>query len=347
MSDKKLLKLFSFILILTSALCVFAQEQDEQRVRGAFLTTRINATTTAGATNAASTTAGSARKPRHRPAPKKPNTSVSTASNKPPASNSNANGKPASSSNGRPTNASVQTQSSTGQGNANAASGSNPNANASANASATLAPIGLGYTLYMRDEQNRAVRVDPAREFHAGDRIRLSLETNTDGFLYVFHTENDGAPRMIYPDARLDDGGNYVTAHVPYEIPDSVDKDERLHWFVFDAQPATERLYIVVTREPLAGVPVEDELVSYCQANKGQCPWQPQTEAWARIVANAAAKVEVVKSKSYGQAQTPREHDATTRGIGLDKTAPEPSIIRLSATASAPVLLTTVDLIHK
>lgn len=347
MSDKKNLSLFSFILILASALFAFAQEQDEQRVRGAFLTTRINATTTAGATNAASTTTGSARKPRHRPAPKKPNMSSSTAGNKPSASNANANGKPAS-SNAKSTNASAQTQNSTGHGNANTASNNNnSNANAAASNPSTLAPIGLGYTLYMRDEQNRAVRVDPAREFHAGDRIRLSLETNTDGFLYVFHTENDGAPRMIYPDARLDDGGNYVAAHVPYEIPDSVDRDERLHWFVFDAQPAIERLYIVVTREPLAGVPVEDELVNYCQANKDQCPWQPQTEMWARIVANAAAKVEVVKSKSYGQVQTSNEHEATTRGFGLDKTAPEPSIIRLSATASAPVLLTTVDLIHK
>ena len=330
MSDKKLLALISCLLILTFTLDAFAQEQDEQRVRGAFLTTRINPTTTTSATPAATT---NTRKPRHRPvAAKKTNTSAPTATgNKPQPSNptTNTNGQPAH-NNGKPTSAT--------HGN---------NTDATPAAASTLAPIGLGYTLYMRDEQNRAVRVDPAREFHAGDRIRLSLETNTDGFLYVFHTENDGAPRMIYPDARLDDGGNYIAAHVPYEIPDSIEKDERLHWFVFDAQPATERLYIVLTREPLDGVPVEDELLNYCRANKEQCPWQPQSATWARIVANTAAKVAVVKSKTYGQEQTANEHEATTRGFGLDKTAPEPSIIRMSATANAPVLLTTVDLIHR
>ena len=66
--------------------------------------------------------------------------------------------------------------------------------------------IGLGYTLFMRDSNGRSVRVEPGHEFHSGDRVRISLEPNVDGYLYVFHTEGDGQPEMIYPDARLDAG---------------------------------------------------------------------------------------------------------------------------------------------
>jgi hypothetical protein len=35
----------------------------------------------------------------------------------------------------------------------------------------------------------------PTREFHNGDRIRISLEPNIDGYLYVFHTGRRRARR--------------------------------------------------------------------------------------------------------------------------------------------------------
>ena len=98
---------------------------------------------------------------------------------------------------------------------------------------AAAQPIGLGYTIFMRDVNGRAVRVDPTREFHNGDRIRISLEPNVDGYLYVFHTEGDGPPEMIYPDARLEGGENWIEAHVPIDVPSTLETDERLRWFQF------------------------------------------------------------------------------------------------------------------
>ncbi|MEJ7709797.1 MAG: DUF4384 domain-containing protein [Pyrinomonadaceae bacterium] len=83
----------------------------------------------------------------------------------------------------------------------------------------------------MRDPAGDAVRVDPTSEFREGDRIRLVLEPNTDGFLYVFHTENDAQPQMLFPDPRLDGGTNRVRAHVPCEVPSSREANEQLRWF--------------------------------------------------------------------------------------------------------------------
>jgi hypothetical protein len=97
----------------------------------------------------------------------------------------------------------------------------------------------------MRDQTGGAVRVDPARQFRAGEQIRIALETNSDGYLYIFHTENGANPQMLYPDVRLNGGANAVRAHVPYQVPSSLND-----WFRFDANPATERLYIVVARKP-------------------------------------------------------------------------------------------------
>ena len=208
--------------------------------------------------------------------------------------------------------------------------------------------IALGYTMFMRDINGRAVRIDPAREFHNGDRIRISLEPNVDGYLYVFHTEGEGQPEMIFPDARLEGGENWVEAHVPIEVPSTVETDERLRWFQFYGNPATEHLFVVVTREPLSDVPIAETLVTLCSTNKENCPWHPSVEVWTRVQQAARADVKVVTNNSTaGQEQTEKEQVATTRGLGLDQTAPQPSVIRMSASTSAPMLVTTLDLVHK
>lgn len=207
--------------------------------------------------------------------------------------------------------------------------------------------IGLGYTIFMREPSGRAIRVEPTREFRNGDRIRIALEPNTDGYLYLFNSENGAAPRMIFPDARLDGGENWVEAHVPIEVPSSEEPEERLRWFEFYGDPGTERLFIVVTREPLSGVPTADELVAFCGLNKDKCPWQAPPDVWQQIEKATKAQVKVATTKNFGQEQTESEKVAMTRGLGLDKSMPQPSVIRISASSNEPLLVTVLDLVHK
>jgi len=207
--------------------------------------------------------------------------------------------------------------------------------------------IGLGYTLFMKDANGRGVRVEPSREFHNGDSVRLALEPNVDGYLYIFDAENESAPQMIYPDPRLDAGDNSVEAHVPIEIPSSEETDERLRWFTFYGNGGNEHLYVVVTREPLKGVPAGDDLVGLCGTQKDKCPWHPSVEVWAQVEDATKAEVKVITARTFGQPQSDKEKVATTRGLGLDQGAPLPSVIRMNASTKAPVLVTVLDLIHK
>lgn len=209
------------------------------------------------------------------------------------------------------------------------------------------APIGLGYSLYMRNAVGDAVRTDPSRTFFAGDRIRVSMEANTDGYLYVFHTENNNAPTLIFPDSRLNEGDNSIEAHVPYEVPSPFEASENLRWFVFDEKPATERLYIVITREPIPGIPVGDDLVNYCRNNQGSCPLRMSDANWAKVKQAMNARVKVSKSTTYGQTQTRGEQEATTRGLGLDQSAPEPSVVRMNVSSTEGILVTAIDLVHR
>ncbi|HEX9918991.1 MAG TPA: DUF4384 domain-containing protein [Pyrinomonadaceae bacterium] len=209
-------------------------------------------------------------------------------------------------------------------------------------------PIGLGYTFFTLGDNGLAVRTDSAREFRTGEAIRIALESNTDGYLYIFHTENDGEPAMIFPDTRLGGGVNFVRAHVPYEIPSSEGGTEETRWFVFKDPPAAERLYIVLARRPLAGVPTGEALVNYCFDAQHTCPWRPAAGVWTELKATQGREqVAVSKVKDQGRAQTTDEREAATRGLGLGAGAPTPSVIRMTASPNSKMLVTAIDLIHK
>jgi hypothetical protein len=199
--------------------------------------------------------------------------------------------------------------------------------------------IGLGYTVYQRDADGVPVRVSSSQEFHQGDAVRLIVESNIDGYLYIFHTENDGPPQMIFPDPRLNYGRNEIVAHVPYEAP-------KRGWFRFDERAATERLYVVVTKAPLHGAPIGNGLLAYCEANKNDCPWRPATADWTQLAANIVAARED-KGGAFGQTMAEVERDAVERGLGLGLDDPTPSVIRMSKSPQARQLVTMIALIHK
>ncbi|HZI88018.1 MAG TPA: DUF4384 domain-containing protein [Pyrinomonadaceae bacterium] len=207
--------------------------------------------------------------------------------------------------------------------------------------------LGLGLTLFGRDPNGLSVRVDPSRVFRSGERVRVLVETNTDGHLYIFNTTDGGKPVMIYPNAELDEGGNYIQAHVPFEIPSSTATSERLRWFAFDRNEGYERLYFVFTREPLPFIPIEDDLVNYCKQGEGRCPIKPEVQVWAKIQTEQTAPVKVAKSDKYGKTQTVIEQDATSRGIGLSTADPEPSVVMMKASTEANILVAMLELSHK
>jgi hypothetical protein len=224
---------------------------------------------------------------------------------------------------------------------------SGPSSKPSEPATPVNAPrLGIGLTLFMRDSNGMAVRVDPDRVFSKGDRVRVLLETNTDGYLYIFNSTDDGPATMIYPHADLDEAGNYLQAHVPFEIPTSLATEERLRWFAFDENVGTERLFLIFTREPLGGIPIDDELIGLCRDSRESCPVKPSAEVWAAVQKELQQPLKTDKKQQNGQAETASEQQATTRGLGLAKDDPQPSLVMMASSAR-PTLVATLDLTHK
>lgn len=296
---------FGLVCLCAVAIGVAAPAfQDDDDVRGAFLTSRPK---DKPANTGGTTNKISRRRPKATPSPNNPN--------KPPDKTSGKPGplKPEPSPSGPSTPVNARR-------------------------------LGMGVTLFMRDSNGLAVRTDPEHVFRKGDRVRVLLETNTDGYLYIFNTTDDGPATMIYPDASLDEAGNYLQAHVPFEIPTSLAGEERLRWFAFDETAGTEHLFFVFTREPLQGIPIEDDLITFCRDSK--CPVQPNAEVWAAVQKQLQEPLKTDKAAAFGKAETSGEQQATTRGLGLSKDDPPPSMVMMASSARA-TLVATLDLIHK
>ena len=285
--------------------------QDEDDVRGAFLTSRPKDKPASS---------GNTAKPASRRRPRSTGGSTSTSSGN---SGSSKPAKPVDKTPNKP----------------------GPSTTSSPATPVNARRLGLGVTLFMRDSNGLAVRVDPEHVFRKGDRVRVLLETNTDGYLYIFNTTDNGPATMIYPDSELDDAGNYLQAHVPFEIPSTASADERLRWFAFDQVAGTERLFFVFTREPLSGIPIDDDLISLCKDSKERC-MRPSGEVWAAVQKHMQEPLKTDKTQQFGGAQTATEEQAAARGLGLSKEDPPPSLVMM-ASSPRSTLVATLDLIHK
>lgn len=208
--------------------------------------------------------------------------------------------------------------------------------------SGSRVPIALGYTVYMKDSTGGLRAVDASREYKAGDRIVIALEPNTEGYIYIFNAENDRDAAMLFPNAQLDAGANAAHAHVRETYP----ADAR-YAFEFDANPAIEHLYVVVSRRPLEGVPVGSALVEACKGCD-EYGWKPTAEEWARIKSGAAGgHVIEAKNAQLAQLQKPVQPVALQRGIKIKRDDPAPSVVRVNDSADADALVTVIKLVHK
>lgn len=208
--------------------------------------------------------------------------------------------------------------------------------------------LGLGYSLYLKGKNDEAIRVNPSREFQAGEAIRIVVEPNADGYLYVFHTENDGQATMVFPDARLKGGDNTVKAHVPYEVPSSDNPESYLQWFVFDEKSATEKLYLVFSKVPIDKIPNSEKLVSYCQNNKGACPWKPSDALWQELKLSKESALKSSKSAGdQGEIQSTTEKRSIKETAPLGKESSAPTVVYMQRSINSDRLVTPVSLVHK
>lgn len=95
--------------------------------------------------------------------------------------------------------------------------------------------------LVLKNDSGTLVPTDPSTEFKAGDQIKIQLESNFDGFIYVVNIQPSGKRCLMfpYPDA----ADNSVRSGERYDIPPGGDAME------FDKEKGTEVLQVIMSRD--------------------------------------------------------------------------------------------------
>ena len=107
-------------------------------------------------------------------------------------------------------------------------------------------PLGLKYTI-LKKSGDQMVEVPPDTVFHAYDKIQVSVQTNSPGYLYVVLKGTSGTWTPMFPSPEVADGDNHVDGWSARAVPPGTR-------MVFDTQTGTEHLFVVFSRTPEKGL---------------------------------------------------------------------------------------------
>jgi hypothetical protein len=110
--------------------------------------------------------------------------------------------------------------------------------------SETPKPLGMRYSIHRRGESGDYAEVDQDTKFQTGDRIRVVVESNDTGYLYVVQQGTSGKWETLFPSQDVGNGSNRIERGQTYTLP--------APGAVFTMRPpsGTERLFLVLSRQP-------------------------------------------------------------------------------------------------
>ena len=98
----------------------------------------------------------------------------------------------------------------------------------------------------------------PQRTFKRGDRLRLSVRTNQDGYLYVIHQRSPDSPGdVIFPDSKINYGHSRVDKSEEFVLPSNCPINIARHdcAVVLTFSGDEELFHLFFTREPFSKLP--------------------------------------------------------------------------------------------
>lgn len=107
--------------------------------------------------------------------------------------------------------------------------------------------LGLAYWVELLGADGQTRRVTADRMFRSGDRIRLHVQSNRNGFLYMINLGSTGRSTVLFPNAATGAGGNAIQAGLSYPVPHN-------GFFRFDDNPGEEVVVVMLSAVPMPGL---------------------------------------------------------------------------------------------
>lgn len=107
--------------------------------------------------------------------------------------------------------------------------------------------MGVSYWVELIGRDNERQRVTADRVFRSGERIRLNMMSNRDGYLYLVNLGSTGRSQVLFPHPGVAGGNNFIRANTPYEIPHGA-------YIRFDENSGEETILVMLSPTPLSGI---------------------------------------------------------------------------------------------
>jgi serine/threonine protein kinase len=101
--------------------------------------------------------------------------------------------------------------------------------------------------LIRRDKRGKEEVVSPETRFYNGDGVRIRIQADQNGFLYILSRGSSGKVSMLYPDRRIQGGNNQIVKEQVVSIPTA------RGWYTFNNAPGTEMIYLVFAENKTEG----------------------------------------------------------------------------------------------
>jgi hypothetical protein len=145
--------------------------------------------------------------------------------------------------------------------------------------------LGFRYTLALVNQTTGKVEpVDPDRDFRKGECVRIEVESNQSGYLYVLSKQSSGSWLPLFPSSEMPDERNVADPGQKVRAP----KD---YCFEIDDPPGTETLFVMLSRSPSDFFELYDAIKTPTKATSNQVQL-----ADARVVNSAVEKM----AKTFG-----------------------------------------------
>jgi len=217
---------------------------------------------------------------------------------------------------------------------AESVSGAQPVVVSAAYGAGSAKPLGLRYSL-LQVAEGSAAEVSPDKVFRSGDQVRLHVEGNQDGYLYVISRGSSGTWKPLFPAAEISGGDNRIRARQSVDLPPAG------HAFTFDEQPGEEQLFVVYSRQPVKDL---DELIYSLRQGE-----RPAADPPARQPLLVTQNVRPISDGLVSQFRTTYARDLIIEKVDSTQPAPDrkPENAVYVASSSGSRLVADIRLTHR
>lgn len=107
----------------------------------------------------------------------------------------------------------------------------------------TALPLAIRYSVMKLNEDGGYDEVRPDSNFRSGDKLRIAVEANDAGYLYLIQRGSSKTWSVLFPNSEYEGGSNHITAARRQVIPGKAR-------FTLDDTPGAEKLFLVFSRKP-------------------------------------------------------------------------------------------------